>query len=396
MKPSPTRTILHICLDGFLASVEETTSPELRGKPVIVRDARTQGSRVLSVNSTARRLGIIPGQLVESVMRRCPIVVCRTVRYDLVRKYSQRFFSILQRFSSQIEPRRLDEAFIDLADQNFAQESPAVYASTIQRIVQYELGLPVSLGLATTKTVAWAAARQKRPNGFTVIPRGDERAFLYPLPLWKMYSLGDRTRKFLETHGVRTIGQLAALDADWLQEQLGSFGREVLAKARGEYDEDVRFTTQPKSLSRSLRFEYSISDPAWLQATLSHLYDKAIWALAARGQHSRSVVVRVEDAGGHSRQFRRRFHGTPPPLTTFARSFNALFQQADLIRGMSITLDDLAFSPRTQSVAPWYGAHIRSALLGLQSKVGDLRSRWRVGAQLPLEYKQTIGAASAG
>lgn len=377
-KPYQPKYIFHIRLDSFLASTEESRHPEWTGRPIVITPSDRTDDNILSLNTAARRLGFRAGQPVAEVVRLCPLVVQRAIDLAEAEQKSKKFFTLLCRFSKNVEPRLLDEAFIESTDFNFAASAPTDFAASIQRQVQAELGLTASIGIARNKATAFAASQGKRPNGINFIPAGYERAFLYPLPLARLYSLGDRARNFLIEHGVTTIGQLAAASPDWLENKFGSAGRALHGQACGNDAANVEPIKTSQTINRSLRFESPIRDHAWVITTTLHLAQKALAAIEIQDRQPRSCTIRLVDCFGRSRQKQKRLKNSPS-LQTFHEQIRptlmSLLMKVDALRSVEIEFGKFQYHERAQTSALWNGQRIQSALMGLQWRINGLGSQ---------------------
>src|SRR6187549_1151561 len=219
-----TRTILHVDLDAFFAAVEQRDRPELVGRPVIVGgDPRGRGV-VSAASYEARRFGVHSAMSLREAQRRCPDGVFLPVDGRRYQQASRDVMAVLRRFTPQVEPISIDEAFLDVTGSRpLFGEGPEIAAS-IKREIHDEVGLTASVGVATTKLVAKIASDLRKPDGLVVVAPGDEAAFLAPLEIARLWGVGQKSAAVLKEDGVRTIGDLAALPDDLLTRRFGSMG----------------------------------------------------------------------------------------------------------------------------------------------------------------------------
>ncbi len=197
-------------LDCFYASVEELENPALRGKPVAVvmgLDANGHGV-VATASYAARAFGVHSAGALSAARRLCPDLIALPVRHELYRRYSDRVMSVLRNLSPVVQQVSIDEAFVDLTGHADAADR----ARQARDHILGEIGLPASFGLASGKLVAKIATSQGKPRGFTVVPPGDEAAFLAPLAVEKLWGVGPRTAERLRGLDIDTLGQLAVVD----------------------------------------------------------------------------------------------------------------------------------------------------------------------------------------
>src|SRR5687767_987175 len=217
------RTILHVDLDAFFAAVEQRDRPELRGLPVIVGgDPRGRGV-VSAASYEARRFGVHSAMSLREAVRRCPGGVFLPVDGRRYQQASRDVMAVLRRFTPQVEPISIDEAFLDVTGSRQLFGDGATIARLIKAGVREEVGLTVSVGVARTKLVAKIASDLRKPDGLVVVA-GGEAAFLAPLPISRLWGVGEKTATALADYGVRTIGDLAALAPDMVIRRFGKHG----------------------------------------------------------------------------------------------------------------------------------------------------------------------------
>src|SRR5688572_11841857 len=220
-------------MDAFYAAVEQRDRPELQGKPVIV-GADPQGGRGRGVVATAsyeaRRFGVGSAMPISQAWKACPHGVY--VRPDMAKyaEQSRRVFEVLRRFTDQVEPISIDEAFLDVTASLRARgpggEPPAAtaeaLAARLKDAIRDETQLTASVGLATSKMVAKVASDMRKPDGLVVVEAGREAAFLAPLPVRRLWGVGPKMEESLLRLGIHTIGDLARTETGALERRLGS------------------------------------------------------------------------------------------------------------------------------------------------------------------------------
>ena len=179
------RSILHLDLDAFYASVEVLDRPELRGKPVIVGGDERRGV-VSAASYEARKSGVHSAMPTATAKRLCPKGIFLPVRMSRYEEMSGKVFAIYRRFTPLVEPLSIDEAFLDVAGCERLFGSAEEVARKIRAAVREETGLTVSAGAAPNKFLAKIASDLGKPDGLTVVPPGKEQDFLDPLPVGKL------------------------------------------------------------------------------------------------------------------------------------------------------------------------------------------------------------------
>src|SRR5512140_2702689 len=202
------RTILHLDLDAFYASVEQLDDPSLRGRPVIVGGPSRRGV-VCAASYEARRFGVRSAMPTARARRLCPDGVFLAPRFDRYSALSEQVFGIYRRYTPAVEPLALDEAFLDVTQSRSLHGDGRTIAATIKRAVRAECGLSVSAGIAEVKLAAKIATDLGKPDGLVEVPPGGVAAFLAPLPVNRLWGVGHVTEEALRAIRGGTIGDLA-------------------------------------------------------------------------------------------------------------------------------------------------------------------------------------------
>ncbi len=290
------RTILHVDLDAFFAAVEQRDRPELRGKPVIVGgDPRGRGV-VSAASYEARAFGVRSAMSLTEALRRCPDGVFLPVRGRAYQQASREVMSILRSFTPLVEPVSIDEAFLDVTGSRPLFGDGPTIAGSIKTAVRDEVGLTASVGVATTKLVAKIASDLRKPDGLVVVAPGDEATFLAPLPIWRLWGVGEKTATVLAEYGVRTIGDLAALSPDLLVRRFGKHGGSLATRAMGMDAEPVHEGDPAKSVGHETTFDVDSSDPEVIERTLLALSEGVAGRLRSAGVRASTIAVKVRDS----------------------------------------------------------------------------------------------------
>jgi DNA polymerase-4 len=290
------RTILHVDLDAFFAAVEQRDRPELRGRPVIVGgDPRSRGV-VSAASYEARRFGVHSAMSLREAVRRCPDGVFLPVDGRRYQAASRDVMAVLRRFTPVVEPISIDEAFLDVTGSRALFGDGETIARAIKAMVREEVGLTASVGVATTKLVAKIASDLRKPDGLVVVASGDEEAFLAPLPISRLWGVGDKTATALAEYGVRTIGDLAALPVDLVRRRFGKHGGSLVDRARGIDPDRVHEGDPAKSIGHEHTLDVDTSDPEVIERTLLALADGVAGRLRSAGVRASTIAVKIRDS----------------------------------------------------------------------------------------------------
>ena len=305
------RAIIHADLDAFYASVEVLDDPSLRGKPVIVGGGPDERGVVSAASYEARQFGVQSAMPLRTAARRCPHGVFLPGRPDRYRELSQRVMAIFADYTPLVEPISLDEAFLDVTASAAAFGDGESIGRRIKERVLDEVGLVVSVGVATNKLCAKVASDLRKPDAFVVVPPGDEAAFLAPLPIRRLWGVGPQAQAALSEYGVATIGQLAAMPPGTLHRRFGRHGDELAARARGEDRSPVQPMHAPKSIGHEHTFHVDTVDRRKLEATLLDIAESVASRLRRHELAAGSVQLKLRYEG-----FETVTRQAPLPLQT--------------------------------------------------------------------------------
>ncbi len=294
MTSAATPTILHVDLDAFFAAVEQRDDPSLRGKPVIVGGSARRGV-VAACSYEARRFGVHSAMPMAVALRLCPRAVVVRHHMDRYAAASRAFFGILHDFAPVAEALSFDEAFLDVTgSERLLGDGPAI-ARAIKARVRAELDLVASVGVAPTKFVAKIASDIDKPDGLRVVAADAVLAFLHPLPVARLWGVGEVTQDKLRALGLRTIGDVARYPEAALRARLGeATGAHLAALARGDDPRAVEEEQAPVSVGHQETFEHDVDDPHDLEGLLLHQADRVAARLRAAELRAGAVALIVK------------------------------------------------------------------------------------------------------
>ena len=292
MKP-PARSILHLDLDAFYASVEILDNPELRGKPVIVGGEERRGV-VAAASYESRKFGVHSAMPTATARRLCPHGVFLPVRMSRYAEMSDEVFAIYRRFTPLVEPLSIDEAFLDVTGCERLFGSAEEVARKIKAAVREETGLTVSAGAASNKFIAKIASDLGKPDGLTVVPAGGEQVFLDPLPVGKVWGVGKVTGEALSVRGIRTIGDLRRASRETLVRAFGAHGEHLHELSRGIDDRPVETEREAKSIGHEETYDHDLRDRGVMRRELLSLSDRVSSRMRRGGIKGRTVTLKVK------------------------------------------------------------------------------------------------------
>jgi len=319
---APSASILHVDMDAFFVSVELLERPDLRGKAVIVGGRPDQRGVVTTASYEARKFGVHSAMPLRTAAKLCPHAIFLDGHHPKYSQWSDRVATILAAFSPIVEMVSIDEAYLDLAGTERLHGPPLAAADKLLRSIARNTGLPCSAGLASTRLVAKVASDQAKPCGLVWVAPGSEPRFLEQLAVRKIPGIGKVTERALFALGINTVGQLAELPQEKLENIFGQWGTALFRKARGGDSYEFVIDAEPKSISQNHTFGEDTADVNAMVATLSHLSQKACKRLREAGLAAQTLTLTIRYAGFDTYTRSR----TLPQATSMDGEIFALFQ----------------------------------------------------------------------
>jgi len=283
------RAILHLDMDAFFVNVHRLEHPEDNGIPLAVGGRPSSRGVIASASYEARQFGVRSGMPSGRALRLCPQLKIVGRNWTQIKESSSAVMAILAEYGP-VERMSVDEAFVDITESS----NPEVLAETIRRRVKQETKLPASVGLATSKLVAKVASDYDKPEGCTIVPPGQEAAFLAPQPVRVIWGIGPRTAERLEGRlNIRTCGDLAAYESGQLAAIFGQHAESLQRRAMGIDRREVHAERgSPKSISQEWTFSRDVNNPQILKDQLREQSTSVARSLQRRNLVAHTVRVK--------------------------------------------------------------------------------------------------------
>ncbi len=285
-------------MDAFFVSVEELFDASLKGKAVVVGGKSNERGVVSAASYEARKFGVHSAMPLRTAYTLCPHAIFVDGHPDRYRDYSHRVRAVLDRFSPLVEMASIDEAYLDMTGSARLLGPALAAAHSLHEAIRSETKLNCSIGIATSRLVAKITSDQAKPNGVLWVLPGEEARFLAPLDVRKIPGVGKVTERNLHALGIRRIGDLAALDAEFLESRFGKWGLALAGKAigldaGGWFDTAFCAREDPKSISHEHTYSEDTAEADRLEATLAKLSEMVGRRLREHGLHSRTVQIKL-------------------------------------------------------------------------------------------------------
>lgn len=383
------RAIVHVDCDAFFASVEQALDPSLRGKPVIVGKDRGIAA---AFSYEAKRRGVVRAMHLSEIRRICPDAVFLPCDYETYSLVSKRFYSILRRFTPDVEEYSIDEAFVELTGlRRLYHTSYEAIAFDIKATLEKELGITVSLGLSLTKSVAKICSRDGKPSGFTCVRGYELENYTKGVPVERVCGFGPSSTALLARHGVHTVYDYIRRPKYFAEKLLGKVGLELWHELRGDavYRVEKEKREGQASLSKTKTFTPASNDRDFVRAQLIRNMESAFIKL-------RRHRLRTKEIGVFLKNDEHRGSGVSAALTRYtdsplegsrvvSRLFDRLFDPSVRYRATGVWFQDIEGSGETQP-----------DLFDDPAEIADLRGINRVIDEVNALYgKHTLHLASS-
>jgi DNA polymerase-4 len=370
----PEATILHADLDAFYASVEQRDDPSLLGRPVIVG-----AGVVLAASYEAKAYGVRTAMGGAHARRLCPQAVIVPPRMAAYTEASRAVFEVFAETTPMVEGLSIDEAFLDARGLERISGSATEIAARLRREVRARVGLPITVGVATTKFLAKVASGVAKPDGLLVVPPGGELGFLHPLPVERLWGVGPVSAQKLRERGLVSVGEVAQLAEAALVSMLGqAAGRHLHALAHNRDPRRVRGGRRRRSIGAQRALGRAPRPPSDLDAVLVGLTDRLARRLRAARRVCRTVTLRLR-FGDFSRATRSHTlsEATAQTQAILATARKLLARAMPMISRRGITLLGVALANLSDDGAIQLALPLDRAPRGaLDAALDDIRDRF--------------------
>ena len=335
------KTILHVDMDAFFASVELLRHPEWRGRPLVVGAGPHERGVVSTCSYEARRFGVHSAMPSRTAYHLCPHAIFVHPHMELYKEVSERAFAIFGSFTPFVEPVSVDEAFLEVTGCLHLHGDPEADADGCRRrigealraAVRKECGVTCSVGLAPNRLLAKIGSEQNKPDGLTLMPFEREAItrFLAPKPIGILWGIGKKTAAALAPYGIRTCGDIQRMPVSQLESILGSeIGADALHDyAFGVSDDTVYWEgSEEKSVSREHTFDFDVSDRDAVRAKLLELVDEVGVRFRREVRWAKTAKLKLRDAAFNTVTRQMPFDAPVRDDIAFRRAALALFDQA--------------------------------------------------------------------
>ena len=293
------RVILHCDMNGFFASVELLSHPELANVPMAVcGNPENRHGIILAKNELAKKAGVVTAQTLWQARKKCPDLQVVPPHHDKYKHYSRLINEIYGRFTDMVEPFSIDESWLDVTASRRLFGDGRYIADIIRKTVREELGLTLSAGVSFNKIFAKMGSEYKKPDATTVISRDNYKKILWPMPVSEMFFVGGATAQKLNKAGIMTIGQLAQTERALLENMLGKHGSQLYDYANGLDDSPVCRQCEKqkiKSVGNGITFKRNLTGTEDIKTAAMNLADTVAARLRHYEMKAHGIKVDIKD-----------------------------------------------------------------------------------------------------
>ncbi len=284
------RTIIHVDMDAFFASVEQMDNPKLKGKPIIV-GGNSARSVVSTCSYEARKYDIHSSMPCYLAKQLCPAGIFLPVRHGRYSQISESIFKILESITKEVEPVSIDEAYMDVSN---IKAEPIDIVNIIKKRVKEKFGLTLSAGISHNKFLAKIASDWNKPDGLMVISEEMIPMILEPLPIKKVHGIGGKSIEKLNSIGIYTIGELLKLTENEMINYFGKYGIEIYNCIRGIDNREVSRNKEIKSIGRELTFEHDTKDLFYIRRVLDDFILELNESLKSDMIYAKTITIKLK------------------------------------------------------------------------------------------------------
>jgi len=289
----PLRKIIHVDMDAFYASVAQLDDPSLRGKAIAVGGGGTRGV-VSAASYEARKFGVRSAMSGVLAKKLCPELIFVKSDFDRYRAFSEKIRKIFFEYTDLVEPLSLDEAYLDVTDNNKGNPSATLIAQEIRKKIKEKTGLNASAGISINKFVAKVASDINKPNGQKTVPPEEVLEFLETLDIKKFYGVGKVMKEKMYRHGIYTGKDLKGKTFEFLQENFGKSGSYYYNIVRGIHTSKVKAERTRKSLAAERTFSENISSEIFMLERLEEIASEVERRLKKSKVAGKTITLKIK------------------------------------------------------------------------------------------------------
>jgi DNA polymerase IV (DinB-like DNA polymerase) len=321
------RFILHCDLDAFFASVEVRDNPNYQNSPVIIgadpKDGKGRGV-VSTCNYEARKFGIRSAMPISIAYQRCPQGIYLRPNFNKYNQASNEVMEIIKSFSSKFQQVSIDEAYIDISETCDTFDEVQELMLNLQQKIHDSVGITISIGCASSKSIAKIASDFKKPNGITIVRSEEIKEFLSPMDITRIPGIGKKSKKYYNNQGIRVIGDLINIPLHKMVQKFGKSGNLIWEIVNGLDKREVKNSKEyRKSISKERTFYKDTNDFQEIISKFDEIIEKLHNKVKQDNIYFKTITLKI------------RFEG----FITYTRSKTLPYPTQDKEKAINIILE---------------------------------------------------------
>lgn len=370
------KTILHIDVNNYYASVECTTNPNLKDKPLAVTgNPEKRTGIILAKNQIAKSFGIKTGETIWQAKQKCPELITMGPHYALYEKISKQLHELYLQYTDFVEPLGLDECWLDVTNSlNYLKKTGQQIADELREKVKKQFGFTVSVGVSFSKLFAKLGSDLRKPDFTTIIEKEKFKEKTYHLPLNSIIGIGSRLEKKFEKMNITTIGEFASLKIEFVSDIMGKTGFELWHKLNGSFDEKVAnyyLLAPPKSIGNGTTTITDVKTREEIKKVIVFLSEKVAFRL--HGYQASTITVTLK-----TNNFEKYRHSrTISPIQTLEEISEQAMNLVDsfwkydqYVRAIRVRVSSLKKTDKAKQLSFFDQTNLEDAINSIKNKYG--------------------------
>ena len=346
------KQILHIDVNNAFLSwtaidrLEAGETLDIRNiEAVIGGDESKRSGIVLAKSMKAKMKGVTTGETLYQARLKCPNLQVFKGEYKSYKKHSNDLYKILLEYTDKIERFSIDECFLDMT--GYLQGDTLINkAYEISRRVKKELGFTVNVGVAHNKLLAKMASDFSKPDKVHTLYEEEIPTKMWTLPVSELFMLGRKTIPKLHAMGIKTIGDLAKQDKQYMIKKFGKHGLLMWEYSNGMDNSEVNYIEEkPKGIGNSVTLPTDIRNKAGLEKVILTLVEQVTYRLRRYNMYANVVNVQLRTSEfkdfSHQRKLSSSTANTKDIYNTAKELLNEMYKEGTPIRLVGVRVDNL-------------------------------------------------------
>ena len=319
---------------------------------VIGGDETKRSGKVLAKSTKAKKKGVTTGETLYQARLKCPNLQVFKGDYKSYKKHSNDLYNILSQYTDKIERFSIDECFLDMTGY-LIDESLLNKAYEINKRVKEELGFTVNVGVAHNKLLAKMASDFTKPDKVHTLFEEEIPSKMWTLPVSELFMLGKKTIPKLYNMGIKTIGDLAKQDKEYMVKKFGKHGLIMWEYSNGIDNSEVHYLEEkPKGIGNSVTLPTDLAEKEKIEKVLLTLVEQVTYRLRRYNMYANVVNVQLRTKDfkdfSHQRKLTYSTANTKEIYNTAKELLNEMYKNGTYIRLVGVRVDNLVEEDEVQ------------------------------------------------